>query len=213
MIKQNKNKIAKAINLKPAEFELLDLGGMPFIRSKYYTGLATGIGQQGAEFLTERIVAVIQNTKERLNTLKKAKRYPSWVFAHERPFRLDAFMECRHLMNKQTAGQLCAAVWIDAENPCINIEAWRLLFSFYGKRLMTKEDLKVWNSLPAKFTVWHGDEGDEDEFLSWTLDKKVAEFFAQRFVNNPRAVISKQVKKADCLCYFGGRNEQEIIIL
>jgi hypothetical protein len=51
--------------------------------------------------------------------------------------------------------------------------------------------------------------------LSWTADKKKAEWFAGRFptLNDKGFVASGWVRKDDVLAHFIGRQESEIVVL
>jgi hypothetical protein len=54
--------------------------------------------------------------------------------------------------------------------------------------------------------------------ISWTLSKKVAEFFAYKYLRNfsteklPKMVHSEIVNKKNLLCYLNGRKEQEVLL-
>lgn len=207
--KPTKKQIAERTGLKLNEFKLIEELGLPFIHSKLYVGSYWHFGTDWEEKFKE----AIEHQRETYKKFLDEKKYARYVFSHPRPYRFQAFIEVHYKMDFKEAAELCGEVWIDAENPGINIGVWKGLFKKYGEAMMDKEDLEKWNSLPDVFEVWHGDEGEHDGMVSWTLSKEVAQFFANRFTQNPRAVTKKTVKKSDCLCYFGGRDEEEIIIL
>jgi len=54
-------------------------------------------------------------------------------------------------------------------------------------------------------------EGVAEDILSWTLDKKIAKFFANRFDNNGRVIYDK-VKVDYIMDYLTDRNESELLI-
>jgi hypothetical protein len=81
--------------------------------------------------------------------------------------------------------------------------------------VINEDDRKVFNNLPEEFTVYRGtteDEDDDTDSLSWTIDKKQAEWFANRFNKNEPKVIERKVKKSEVLSFYNGRSENEIII-
>jgi hypothetical protein len=89
--------------------------------------------------------------------------------------------------------------------------------------LMTKQELKIYNSLPENITIYRGmtvAELESGEFgVSWTLSRECAEFFAFKYGRNfstegiPKVVHQLEVKKVEILAYFNDRNEQEVIYI
>lgn len=59
--------------------------------------------------------------------------------------------------------------------------------------------------------VYHGQNEDDHLRISWTLDPKVAQFFAQRFGQQGN-IIQGIVKKTDIWDYIPWRNECEVLI-
>ena len=64
------------------------------------------------------------------------------------------------------------------------------------------------------------EEFDSGNFgISWSLSKETAEFFAHKYwrnidtKNSMKVVKAKKVKKQDCIAYFNGRGEKEIILV
>jgi len=141
--------------------------------------------------------------KKKLEFLpNKEEDNEAWVFFHERPYRLLAMLECEY------TGELVRRVYMDAEFPQ-GLE-WRGIFEpFSPEELMNEEDLEFYNKLPEEFTIYQGDTGDPHE-ISWTLNRSVAEWFANRF-NGSGVVREKTIKKSEARAYFGGRSEEEII--
>lgn len=90
-------------------------------------------------------------------------------------------------------------------------------------KLMTKRELNYLNSLPEEITIYRGmtiEEFKSGEFgVSWTLKKKVGEFFMKTYGRNfdtnhlPKMVHKLTIKKSDIISYFGGRKEFEIIYI
>jgi hypothetical protein len=89
--------------------------------------------------------------------------------------------------------------------------------------LMTKQELKIYNSLPEIITIFRGmttEELESGDFgVSWTLSKECAEFFAFKYGRNfstegkPKVVHQLEVLKVEILAYFHERNEQEVIYI
>lgn len=67
-------------------------------------------------------------------------------------------------------------------------------------------------SLPETIMVYRGIQKDATtNALSWTLDKNVAEWFANRF-NNNGTVVEVTINKKYVFAYINGRNEKEVVV-
>jgi hypothetical protein len=100
--------------------------------------------------------------------------------------------------------------------------------AFSSKRLnreylMSPKERDILNSLPDIVTIFRGMSEEEDKSgslgISWTLNKSVAEKFANEFIHNydtnenKHLVKELQVPKSSIIAYFGERQEEEIIYL
>jgi hypothetical protein len=96
------------------------------------------------------------------------------------------------------------------------------------EHLMDEEERIFFNNLPDEVTIYRGctkKEIKSGKFrISWTLNKKIAEFFAFEYINLSHEisldkdkslydVVEKTVSKKDLLCYFGGREEAEVLYI
>ncbi len=89
--------------------------------------------------------------------------------------------------------------------------------------LMSKKEIKILNNLPDKVKIYRGvttDEIESNDFgLSWSLNRKVAEFFAFKYRRNYdtssslKTVIELEVDKNEIIAYFHDREEAEIIYI
>jgi hypothetical protein len=89
--------------------------------------------------------------------------------------------------------------------------------------MMTHKELKFLNSLDDKITIYRGMsqiEADNKKYgLSWTLDKAIAEKFANGYIHNynsyrlDKTVVELVIDKKDVVAYFDGREEKEIIYI
>lgn len=79
--------------------------------------------------------------------------------------------------------------------------------------LMSKSEQKKFDKLPEKVTIYRGVNGHEDIYgFSWTIDKRIADWFANRYDNKESYVFECIVDKKDILCYLEIRDEKEVII-
>jgi hypothetical protein len=160
-----------------------------------------------------------KHKSEKLKSSINSMDYDSIIFLHERPYRLNAFVEFIHNDEKITDQQywkLLSEIWIDSENIYQNKHYWKYLLN--GKRkgkefFMSSEDCKYFNNLPDIITIYRGYIPKKNKTgFSYTLDKEKAEWFANRFSNNGN-IIEKTIRKKDAFAYLNGRGEQEIIMI
>lgn len=72
--------------------------------------------------------------------------------------------------------------------------------------------MRYMKNLPDTFVVYRGlQENAQEDGLSWTLSKNVAEWFASRFENHGE-IIKKMVHKTEVIAYFNDRDEEEIVL-
>lgn len=93
-----------------------------------------------------------------------------------------------------------------------------LLFQFANRRdIMNADDLAAFDALPPYLTIYRGCSVEENRAgvfgLSWTVSRKIAEFFAWRFdaADRGRVVVRTIIPRADVLAYFNTLQEYEII--
>jgi len=105
----------------------------------------------------------------------------------------------------------------------IPYKVYRELFSAKRskrEKLMDDEELKLFKKLPDQITIYRGGSKTEEKTkkygISWTLDKKIAENFANvKAIRDKKemVVIEKAISKKDVVAYFVSRKEEEIIYL
>jgi hypothetical protein len=65
-------------------------------------------------------------------------------------------------------------------------------------------------------TVYRGENTEstkEQDAYSWTLDKKIADFFANRFSRGTGKILTKKIKPEEILDYLPDRSESEVLIM
>ncbi len=162
---------------------------------------------------TEKLAAVENARLER--------KFSPYVFLHERPYRLDALTKLLDddlLYDPAVYWPLVAQVWIDSENIWQNIEQWNYIWTAMSDSLLAMSDADRESFLAMKnmITVYRGlDSRGTREGMSWTTDRKKAEWFSKRFSSQDRTpvVLTASVAKRDVLAYFTNRGENEIVVL
>lgn len=113
-----------------------------------------------------------------------------------------------------------AMAWVREDNPNmdanVSIRELTKWFKEADKKiLMDEEEYEYWESLPEEITLYRGvSRGRKKYGLSWTDNIETAKWFQIRFANqeNQGELLKVVVSKKHCLCYFNGRNENEIVL-
>ncbi len=153
----------------------------------------------------ERLNKMLGLKQEARLEARNKKTWHSYVFLHERPYRIDALMSIIDMVKKKDRWELIREVFIDTENLADNLDDWReLLVEAIGKDVWrTKKDL------PASIQVYRG--GYPDKGVSWTLNLEKAKWFANRLGRN-LPVFSGIVDKKNAIGYLTERGEEEIVV-
>jgi hypothetical protein len=159
-----------------------------------------------------RLNRLLAHKRERLAEAEAEGDWHTYVFLHERPYRLDALAKVP--TSVEGYGELVGSVWIDSENIWQGYDQWCELLA--GRPLMMDEDERAaFAELPDVLEVHRG-YGHRQLGLSWTLDCEKAEWFARRAAglgNAPRArVASGRVRKEQVIAYLTGRGEDEVVV-
>lgn len=189
---------------------IVDIGnGIRLIKNKFLTTVYIKSGND--EDLYNKPYRV---RRELAQKYLEEENFDSFIFIHERPFRLEALVEVLFSIKKEDLFRIVEYVWTDSEGPCVNLEVWKYIFN-YCEELGVLEDSK--KDLPEKFTIYRGTRaGIEDIGISWTLDASVAKMFSERFytkrTNKQPIVKIKEVKKEDIFLFTDARGEKEVIL-
>lgn len=157
--------------------------------------------------------------KEKELRLKRMKNMSPMqiAFCVSKPYRMLYLSLAFPYLTKRERSEIMHEVWISVENINNNVnvsqmEILKMLRKCNLKYLMGSENYEVYENLPDTFTVYRGlQENAQEDGLSWTLSKDVAEWFASRFENNGE-IIEKTVHKTEVIAYFNDREEEEIIL-
>jgi hypothetical protein len=154
-----------------------------------------------------------QKVKDSTSALQDG-RYSSFVYLHERPYRLDAFIQIADKLTDTEYWKLLGSIWTDTENQWQNLDKWdELLHSDRPQRqyLMNEEEDQLLRSLPAEVVVYRGcQKGQNETGLSWSLKRDKAEFFANR-LGKRGIVLQRTISREQIVALFMGRNEWEVV--
>lgn len=169
--------------------------------------------------LHHRIVnQVYEQKKKALDEAAEEANWAQYVFLHERPYRLHAFVEVAMFMKDAEYWALLGNIWTDSENIWECESDWiECLESDRPERLAimdSESDLAMYDNLPTTVTVYRGvSRKDRIRGLSWTTNRKVAEWFARRFDAETPMLCQARVSKQDVIASFTERNESEVVVL
>ena len=160
----------------------------------------------------------LRRKKQLLDTARNEENWHSYLFLHERPHRMDAFMEVSEAMNDEDYWTNLASIWVDSENIWQAEILWTaaLHSDRPGRDAMMEEDERqTFTQLPSEVEVFRGFcEDGRERGLSWTTDRKKAEWFAARLAvpgDMPRLAIGR-VEKDKIVACFDGRGENEVVV-
>ena len=122
-------------------------------------------------------------------------------------------------LSREDFSKMLADIWIRTEAPNLdpNFKQKELLDLFRKSKqeeMMTEDEIETLRSLPETVSVYRGVtsyNAGKVKALSWTLDQKVAQWFANRFGENG-TVYEAEISKEHILVLFKGRNEWEVIV-
>lgn len=162
--------------------------------------------------------AQLRAKKDALAVALAEQDWSSYIWLHERPYRVDGFIKVQRFMSDSDYWELLGQAWIDSENIPQNPGLWyELLGSDRPERecIMDDDEREALAAAPDHLVVFQGHTTRRDDGWSWTLSLATAEWFAERFARleggRPR-VTTAIASKVDVIAYFTRRNESEVLI-
>lgn len=157
------------------------------------------------EMDNERLNQSFEFRKAKIREAIDGKLHSSYIFMHERPYRLNALMDvCGELSAKELL-PLILEVYTDSENIIENSDEWMFLL----EPLTGTDPWSTVHELPdGEFMIYRG--GSKLGF-SWTLDPDKAKWFASRW-NQNLPLWQASVTREDVIGYNDSRGEKEVIV-
>jgi len=170
----------------------------------------------------DRLNKMLASKKEAVQSALDAHRWTEYVFLHERPHRILAFMEIHPEIDNDVYWPLLRDIWTDSENIYQNhMVWWEMLSSPRDRRALftAAEDRGTLKKLPNELFIYRGTQKIEMDGhylgFSWTLDPGRAAWFATRLhkpSEGSAVVASAQVHKKYIVGFIDGRGEREIVV-
>jgi len=141
----------------------------------------------------------------------KIPSYEEWSMMEE----FDKLFYLQNILSEQEYINVVKDWYTQTEIVYQDLQLWIDTFKSIKntKLLMDYDELNYFNNLPEKIVIYRG--GVSKRGISWTLNKDIAEWFANRFkdINKGGQLFEKKVFKNDCIAYFNDREEEEIIYI
>jgi len=169
---------------------------------------------------------LLRHKKAALDKAVADKDWDSYIWLHERAYRIDAFRDISWQLDGDEYWELLGQVWTDSENIWQNRDEWREMLEAdeHGREAMSSPDVQSVFTLPPEkgglldeTVIYRGYRHDDDglDGFSWTLDKARAKWFARRLAHKGEAayVAEGRVNREHVIAYITARDEQEIVVL
>lgn len=123
----------------------------------------------------------------------------------------------RDYLSEDEFSSLLGEAWVNCENANMdkNVpirESVKWFREARKDKLMTEEELEVYNNLPDELTLYRGvANGRVEKGMSWTNNREKAEWFKNRFGEGGYLLVM-HVRKKDVLAYFSRRDEDEYLV-
>lgn len=136
-----------------------------------------------------------------------------------KPYMLGFLKYAKPYLSNEDFTRMLSDAWIRSESPNDdpNLSKSKLLALFKAadpQILMDEGERAMLNALETPVTVYRGVtsyNAKNVKALSWTLDEKVAQWFAHRY-GEQGTVYKAQIRKDHIYAVFTGRNEAEVIV-
>lgn len=150
-------------------------------------------------------------------TIDMTRDYQHFSIIVNKPYLLTFFKYTKDFLSNEDYSKFLSIAWTYTEYPNSDANVSTRELIYYFKKadkniLMSKDELEAYNKLDSVIDVYRGVKpGAKVRALSWTTDKKVARWFADRYEKNGK-VYKGIIYKQDIFAYFLNRNEYEVVI-
>lgn len=164
----------------------------------------------------EELVSWQNYMKAQIDEAKSA--YHIYMMTNK-PYSMTFLKFAKPHLSQKDFSEILADAWISSENPNLdkNFKQKELLQMFKDaapRILMDKDEQKQLAELDDTVTVYRGVttyNAKNIKALSWTLEQKIAEWFANRF-GEDGTVYEAQIPKQHIYALLNGRGESEVIV-
>ena len=171
----------------------------------------------GSKFEREALLSCIEQKCKRVEEARADGDISTVINMHERPYRLEALSNFVSESPEQFY-PVMGEVWTGSENIWQNLDMWKMLWHQadhlgHTRLTMDEKDLEFLSVVQKAGTVeiYRGAEPRRNvRGLSWTTDRKKAEWFSRRFRAGHTYQVTVGVQ--DIIAAFVGLGESEVIL-
>lgn len=130
------------------------------------------------------------------------------------PRAIQYFAQVQAHLSHYAYWYLLGTLWVSYSG-WSDLRLWRRLFQsprpLRDTSLMKPSEMAVWLTLPETLTVWRAHRSEETDWISYTLDRAIAERLLSTRPGGHLACY--RLPKTACLSLFLRRGEQEVLML
>ena len=144
----------------------------------------------------------------------EAGRWEEFFEAHERKYRYNLFCEHQHSLTDDHYWTLLRQIYTYTTITASTRGAYQEWFRSQrpgASHLMTEEERQTLTRIPEHLVIYRGYGHGNGQGISWTLDRRVADWFACRFGGTPAVLRGIAMKHDVRALLLGG--ESEVIVL
>ena len=197
----------------------------PIVVQHPFTDTGITATKQGSSFrminLLEDQKGLTEWRKDRIRFITEADDVYSIYMQVTKPYALSFLKEIEDYISKEDLSALLRSIWMRIEfvsdNPVYTKDQFvRLFRKCDPQTLMEPDEYEAYQSFPDTLEIYRGVRKDSKkvEGMSWTTNKSVAYWFADRFAGKASSgdVYKAVINKRDVLAYFTGRTEDEVVV-
>lgn len=156
------------------------------------------------------------------NVITPCEDIKSILYHVRKSYRLTylKYLLDEEIVTLRECGNLLAGQWSVIENISYDTNVSKALVLRMIKHadkscVMDEEEFRVYHSLPNEVNIYRGCKTVKGkEGISWTLDKKTADWFARRWLKDGESgyVWTAKISKDNVVAYINHRGEHEVIV-
>lgn len=158
----------------------------------------------------------LRQKKIALERALQERNWGSYIYLHERPYRIHAFLDLIVEMEDDEYWKNLGDIWSDSENlwQMRAIIPTLLNSKRPGKEnLMSLQEREFYKTLPEEFIIYRGHQTINRSGWSWSLSHLTARWFARRLTEEGNAHVAVAIcQKKDIHAVVLSRNEFEVIV-
>ena len=187
----------------------------PFLKFEIYP--ANDVASSGRILNVGNPDDLVEIRSQLLENIEHAEKYIHLIFMLNTTYAGVFFKMSNCFLSEEDYSTALGYIWTTVEytnnDPNVSKSDWIRFFKKANKELLIgKENLDKLVFIPEQVVIYRGLQRNASvRGLSWTLDLKVAAWFANRFDNNGD-IYRATADRAKILAYFCDRGEQEIVI-